>query len=117
VADDSTTTFKATATDAAGNVSACSSGYTYVEDSTDPSSSVDFPAAAGIYSPSAWFAGCGTPGFCGTASDGTGSGLQKVELSIREGTGNYYDGSSFSSAAEIYLPRPSSRSTATTRCM
>ena len=37
VADDSSTTFKATATDAAGNVSACSaSSVTYVEDSTAP---------------------------------------------------------------------------------
>ena len=37
VADDSSTTFTATATDAAGNVSGCSSGsITYVEDSTAP---------------------------------------------------------------------------------
>jgi hypothetical protein len=36
VSDNSSTTFYATATDAAGNVSACSSGFTYVEDSTDP---------------------------------------------------------------------------------
>src|SRR5207249_4771026 len=37
VSDDSTTTFKATATDAAGNVSGCSSSVTYLEDSTSPS--------------------------------------------------------------------------------
>ena len=37
VANDSTTTFHATATDAAGNTSACStSSITYVEDSTPP---------------------------------------------------------------------------------
>src|SRR5207247_9970027 len=30
------TTFKATATDAAGNASACSSGFTYVEDQSAP---------------------------------------------------------------------------------
>src|SRR5437588_29480 len=36
VVDDSSTTFYATATDAAGNVSPCSSGVTYVEDSTAP---------------------------------------------------------------------------------
>src|SRR5207249_1362266 len=37
VTDDSSTTFKATATDAAGNVSGCSSSsVTYVEDSTAP---------------------------------------------------------------------------------
>ncbi len=40
VSNDSTTVFKATATDAAGNTSACSSGVTYVEDSTPPSAPV-----------------------------------------------------------------------------
>src|SRR5439155_622293 len=42
VADDSTTSFYATATDAAGNVSACSSSsVTYVEDSTPPNTTLD----------------------------------------------------------------------------
>src|SRR5207247_430513 len=36
VADNSSTTFYATATDAAGNVSPCSSGVAYVEDSSSP---------------------------------------------------------------------------------
>jgi hypothetical protein len=36
VADDSSTTFYATATDLAGNLSTCSAGLTYVEDSTTP---------------------------------------------------------------------------------
>ena len=36
VADDSTTNLRATATDAAGNVSGCSTALTYVEDSTAP---------------------------------------------------------------------------------
>src|SRR5439155_15818695 len=36
VADNSSTTYKATATDAANNVSPCSSGFTYVEDSSVP---------------------------------------------------------------------------------
>ena len=85
VADDSTTTFKATATDPAGNVSSCSPGTTYVEDSTQPASSVTFPAAGGNYSPAGWDAGCATAGFCGTASDA--HGVQKVELSIRQRRG------------------------------
>jgi hypothetical protein len=42
-------------------------------------------------------------GSCGTASDAL-SGIQRVELSIRRGTGNYWDGSSFSSASEIFVP-------------
>jgi Ca2+-binding RTX toxin-like protein len=40
IADNTTTTFYATATDAAGNVSPCSAGTTYVEDSTPPASVV-----------------------------------------------------------------------------
>ena len=104
VADDSSTTFKAQATDAAGNVGGCSaSSVTYVEDSSVPTSTVTFPAAAGSYSPSTWNAGCASAGFCGSASDGSGSGLQKIELSIRRGSANYFDGSSFSSGSEVYL--------------
>jgi VCBS repeat-containing protein len=41
VADDSSTTFYATATDAAANVSACSRGLTYVEDSSPPDTIID----------------------------------------------------------------------------
>ena len=109
VADDSTTIFRATATDAAGNVSGCSSSsVTYVEDSTDPTSAVTFPAAGAFYSPTAWNGGCASAGFCGTANDG--SGIDKVELSIRDSLGNYYDGSSFSSAGEIYLTASGSTS-------
>ena len=40
VADDTTTAFGATTTDAAGNVSACSSGFAYVEDSTPPETTI-----------------------------------------------------------------------------
>ena len=40
VAGDTTTVFRATATDAAGNVSPCSSGLTYVEDSTPPQTTI-----------------------------------------------------------------------------
>jgi hypothetical protein len=40
VAGDATTILRATATDAAGNVSACSSGFAYVEDSTPPQTTI-----------------------------------------------------------------------------
>ncbi|MEK6275346.1 MAG: Ig-like domain-containing protein [Actinomycetota bacterium] len=103
VSDDSTTSFKAIATDAAGNASGCSSAYVYVEDSTLPTSTVAFPSAGANYSPSGWNAGCASAGFCGTASDASGSGVQTVEISIRRGAGNYYNGSSFSSGSELYL--------------
>jgi hypothetical protein len=41
VVDNSTTTFRATATNSVGNVTACSLGYTYLEDSTAPTASLD----------------------------------------------------------------------------
>jgi dienelactone hydrolase len=41
VADDSQTSFSATATDGAGNTSACSAAITYVEDSTAPDTTID----------------------------------------------------------------------------
>jgi hypothetical protein len=69
-------------------------------DTTPPTSVVTFPSAA-VYSASTWNAGCvGT--ICGTASDTGGSNLQKVEVSIRRGSANYWNGSAFSSASQVW---------------
>ena len=46
--------------------------------------------------------GCATNGFCGTASDSQ-SGIASVAISIRQGTGNYWNGASFGSATEFML--------------
>ena len=62
-----------------------------------------FPAASGNYNTVTWNAGCPIPGICGTASDPV-AGVQKVEISLRRGSGNYWNGSSFSSASEVFLP-------------
>ena len=75
--------------------------YTWTVDSVAPSSTTTFPASAGAYNTSGWNAGCATIGFCGTYSDAT-AGVQKVEISIRQGTGNYWDAGSFSSASEVW---------------
>jgi hypothetical protein len=71
-------------------------------DNSDPASTVAFPADATSYNGAGWSAGCATAGLCGTASDG-GSGLQRVEFSLRRGSGNYWDGTSFGSASEVFL--------------
>jgi LmbE family N-acetylglucosaminyl deacetylase len=71
-------------------------------DTTPPTSTVSFPAVSGSYDASGWNAGCPAPGFCGTASD-AGSGVQKVELSIRQGSGNYWNGTAFSSSTEVFV--------------
>jgi hypothetical protein len=106
VGNDTTTNFYATATDAANNTSPCSSpALTYVEDSTAPAVVISFPTS-GSYTAFTWNAGCGTAfvgDFCGTALDVGGSGVATVRYSIRQGTGNYWDGVSFGSASEVFL--------------
>jgi hypothetical protein len=107
VGANSSTTFYATATDSADNVSACSDGFTYVADSSAPSSLIAFPVSGASYNESGWNAGCSTAGvgdFCGTASDSGAAGIQKVEVSIkRESSGLYWDGSAFASATEMFF--------------
>jgi hypothetical protein len=68
-----------------------------------PASARTFPAAAGLYGTVSWTAGCTSAGFCGTATDNSGTGIQKVELSIRQGSGNYWNGSAFSSASPVFV--------------
>ena len=68
-----------------------------------PSSARTFPAGAGLYGTDSWTAGCTTPGLCGTATDNSGAGLQKIELSIRQGAGNYWNGSAFASATPVFV--------------
>jgi large repetitive protein len=71
-------------------------------DKTSPTATTTFPGAQS-YNAAGWNAGCAAAGFCGTASDAL-SGVQKVELSIRQGSGNYWDGSAFASPSEVFLP-------------
>src|SRR6185503_8199380 len=75
--------------------------YTWTVDTVAPSSTTSFPASAGVYKTSSWNAGCGTIGFCGTYSDAT-SGVQSVQISIRQGAGNYWSAGSFSSGSEVF---------------
>ena len=73
-----------------------------VVDTVKPTSTLTFPGA-GPYAAAGWNAGC-TSSICGTAADSGGSGLQKVEVSIRRASsGNYWDGvSSFSSGSQVW---------------
>jgi hypothetical protein len=99
VADNTTTSFFAKAADASGNVSSCSStSVTYIEDSANPNVAFTFPTVDGaLLRTSTYVAGCSTAAdtdFCGSSSD-TGSGIQKVEVSIQRSDNKYWDGSAF----------------------
>ena len=94
-------TMRVRAIDAAGNVQAATSR-TFRYDTTNPGSSYAFPASGGTYNTAGWNGGCASPGLCGSDSD-SGSGVRKVELSLRRGTGNYWDGTAFASATEVFV--------------
>ncbi|MFL6011855.1 MAG: Ig-like domain-containing protein, partial [Gaiellaceae bacterium] len=104
-ANDGVHTIAYYATDNAGNPEA-SHDATVRIDTRIPSSTITFPANGGSYNAATWNSGCApaTGDVCGTAADNTGgSGLQKVEVSLRQGTGNYWNGTSFSSTTEFFV--------------
>jgi hypothetical protein len=72
-----------------------------VVDTTAPTAAITFPAASGTYTNASWNVGCASR-ICGTASDAD-SGIGSVGVSIRQGSGNYWNGSAFASATEILL--------------
>lgn len=69
-------------------------------DITAPTSTIDFPVTSTAYSEAEWdIAG----GFSGTAADGDGSGVQKVEVSVKsESTGLFWDGDTFAAVGEDF---------------
>jgi hypothetical protein len=79
--------------------SAPSAPVTVTTDAAAPTASIAFPGA-GAYNATAWSsaAACGDA-ICGTAHDG-GSGVVRVQVGVREGTGDWFDGRGFSSATE-----------------
>ena len=77
VADNSTTSFSATATSGAEVTSSCSNALTYVEDSTAPDTSIsDHPPAQ---------SDSGAAEFSFTGSDGSGSGVAAFECRLDSG--------------------------------
>ncbi|MEO7268860.1 MAG: Ig-like domain repeat protein [Knoellia sp.] len=98
-------TFAVRSTDVAGNVSTATA-YNWTVDTGIPSVNISSPDGGRVYNDAGYDAGCGTPGgdICGTASDPQGS-LSAVHVSIqRASTQLYWNGSSFSSPTEVYLP-------------
>lgn len=98
-------TFAVRAIDSAGNTSAPAT-HAWTVDSGLPGVAIGFPGGGRSMNDAGYAAGCATPAsdLCGTASDPEGN-LADVSVSIRrQGTGRYWDGSGFTSTAEVFLP-------------
>jgi hypothetical protein len=95
-------TIRIVATDTLNNSS--SSTATFKMDRTAPTAAITFPVSGSSYNNGGYEGGCATAttgDFCGTAADSGGSGLATARFSIQRGTGNYWNGSDFSSATEV----------------
>ena len=73
----------------------------FLADDVNPVSTTTFPAGSASYNAAGWAAGCAPDGICGTATDAD-SAVQTVQVSIRQGAGNYWNGTSFGSATEVW---------------
>jgi len=78
-------------------------GESYSIDKTPPTATITFPVSGGVYNTAGFNAGCSTPGgdFCGTAADDVS--MSGVAVSVRQGTGNYWNGTAFASSTEVLL--------------
>jgi hypothetical protein len=92
--------------DPAGNALASDFTWSFTTaavDQTPPSSALSFPAASGSYNAARWNAGCSPSGLCGSASD-AGSGVQKVEVSVRRiSTNRWWTGTGYTSTTERWI--------------
>jgi hypothetical protein len=99
-------TFSVKAVDAATNSSAAATS-TWTVDLTNPATAITFPVSSSTYATSvsgSYELGCGTAttyDVCGTSSDA--NGVSSVQVSIRQGSGNYWNGSSFASSTEVLI--------------
>jgi hypothetical protein len=72
-------------------------------DTLAPTIAITFPVNGGRYNNATYNAGCGTAGvgdFCGTSAD-AGTGVTQVQVSIQQGAGNYWNGTTFGSATQV----------------
>jgi hypothetical protein len=91
-------TFKVQAV--SGSKASSAATHKWTVDSTAPSPSLTFPADGGFYNAAGWAEGCPVAGVCGKAKDT--QGVTSVGLSIRQGTGNWWGGSSFNKTSETF---------------
>src|ERR1700683_3511186 len=97
---DGTHTFSVDAKLGAGSVSS-PAPYSWRVGTTPPTIDLTFPNVLGVYKAASWNAGCSPVGICGTSSDP--SGVTNVSVGILQwGTGDYWNGSSFSSSSLVF---------------
>jgi hypothetical protein len=77
--------------------------YSWTVDTTAPTASIAFPVDGSALSSAPWGHGCPQGAeLCGKAKDSHGIGA--VSISIRQGAGKWWGGSSFDRASESFLP-------------
>jgi hypothetical protein len=83
----------------AGAKTSSAASYSWVIDTTAPTATIAFPVSGATYTPSAWSAGC-PGGICGKARDV--HGVVSVVVSIQQGSGLWWGGSSFNKTSETF---------------
>jgi hypothetical protein len=91
-------TFKVQAV--SGSKASSAATYKWTVDTTAPTTSLTFPVDGGVYNAVGWGEGCSPAGVCGKAKDT--QGVTSVVVSIRQGNGNWWDGSSFNKTSETF---------------
>jgi hypothetical protein len=97
-----------------GGKTSAAASYAWTIDTTPPTVSISFPANKHVYGESEWNKGCSAgPGLCGSATDQ--HGVSSVIVSIQQGSGNWWGGSSFNKSSEYFnattLAAPAANST------
>lgn len=75
---------------------------TFTIDRTAPAVALTFPSPGVTYNAASWAGGCPVPGICGSATDAS-STVSSHAVSIRQGTGNYWNGTAFASPTEVLV--------------
>ena len=84
--------------------SGTSAATTFKVDGTKPTSTVTAPASNTIYDSAGVYDSAWSGTITGTATDGSGSGVAGVQVSVRQSSsGNYWNGTSFASATEVLV--------------